>query len=66
MLSLFRVTCWFDGEEKTSTFENFVIAENAIEAEKIVEEEIWTLSGMEIKSVEKIDMSFPMLLCSEI
>ena len=66
MLSLFKVTCWFDGEEKVDTFDNFVIAGNAIEAERIVKEEIWDLSEMEIKSLEKIDMSLPTLLCSEI
>ena len=64
MLKLFKVTCWYDHTYKNSTFENFVIAGNEIEARRIVEEEVWTLSGMEIKNIEEIDMSLPQLLCS--
>ena len=64
MLKLFKVTCWFNYELKTDTFENFVIAENEMVARSIVEKEVWSLSGMEIKCVEEIDMSFPQLLCS--
>lgn len=64
MLRLFRVTCWDCAEAEDDTFENFVIASNEIEAKRIVEEEIWTLSGMGIKCVEEIDMSLPQILCS--
>ena len=64
MLKLFKVTCWSDHIYKNSTFENFVIAGNEIEARRIVEEEVWTLSGMKIKNIEEIDMSLPQLLCS--
>ena len=63
MLKLFQVTCWYDYEFKTKTFENFVIAGNEVEAKRIVEEEVWSYSGMEIKCVKEIDMSFPQLLC---
>ncbi len=62
-MKLYKVTAWFDGYQKTDTFENFVIAENKTDAKRIVEEEIWTLSGMKIKSVEEIDMTFPQLIC---
>ena len=66
MLKLFRVTCWYNCELKddVNTFENFVIAGNEVEARRIVEEEVWSLSGMEIKCVEEIDMSLPQLLVS--
>ena len=63
-MKLFKVTCWHDGELKVDTFENFVIAGNEIEARRIVEEEVWSLSGMEVKCVTEIDISFPQLLAS--
>ena len=63
-LKLFRVTSWFDYKRKTDTFENYVIAENEIHAGRIVEQEVWSLSGMGIKNIEEIDMSLPQLLCS--
>ena len=63
-MELFKVTAWFDHEYKTNTFENFVIAKNESDAKRMVNEEIWTLYGMEIKCVEKIDMSVPQILCS--
>lgn len=63
MLKLFQVTCWYDYELKTKTFENFVIAGNEVEAKRIVEEEVWSYSGMGIKCIKEIDMSFPQLLC---
>lgn len=64
MLKLFKVTCFYSGITRTDTFENFVVAGNEVEAKRIVEEEIWTLGGMEVKNVEEIDMSFPQLLAS--
>lgn len=63
-MKLFKVTCWHDSEIKTDTFENFVVARNEIEAKKIVNEEVWSLSGMEIKNVKEIDISLPQLLVS--
>lgn len=65
MLKLYRVTAYYSYEyiENSNTFENFVIAGNEIEAQRIVEEEVWTLSGMAIKSVEEVNMDFPQLLC---
>lgn len=63
-MKLFKVTCWYSGEYKEDTFENFVIAGNGVEAKRIVEEEVWTMSGMEIAGVEEIDMTMPQLLCS--
>lgn len=63
-MKLFKVTCWHDSELKVDTFENFVIAGNEIEARRIVEEEVWSLSGMEVKRVTEIDISFPQLLAS--
>ena len=63
-LKLFKVTCWHCDEIKSDTFVNFVVAGNDVEAKRIVEEEIWTLSGMGIKDVEEIDMAYPQLLCS--
>ena len=62
-LKLFRVTSWFDYKQKADTFENFVIAENEMAARRIVEQEVWSLSGMGIKNTEEIDMSLPQLLC---
>lgn len=64
MLKLFKVICWYDCDSKIDTFVNFVIAGNSTEAKRIVEEEVWTLDGMEIKSIEEIDMSYPQLLCT--
>ena len=64
MLKLFRVTCFHNGVTRADTFENFVVAGNEVEAKRIVEEEIWSLSGMEIKSIKEIDMSKPQLLVS--
>lgn len=63
-MKLFKVICWYDCDSKIDTFANFVIAENSIEAKRIVEEEVWTLDGMKIKDVEEIDMSYSKLLCS--
>lgn len=63
-MNLYRVTCYHNKDSKTSTFENLVIAGNEVEAKRIVEEEVWTLSGMEIKSVECVDMTMPCLLVS--
>lgn len=63
-LRLYKVTCYFDYESQLDTFENFVIAGNEIEAQRIVEEEIWTLGGMAIKCVEEVNMEYPQLLCS--
>lgn len=64
-LKLYKVTAWFDYDEPeySDTFDNFVIAGNEIEAQRIVEEEVWALSGMAIKSVEEVNMEFPRLLC---
>lgn len=64
MLKLFKVTCWYSGEVKEDTVTSLVIAGNETEAKRIVEEAIWTLGGMEFKSIEEIDMSSPQLLCS--
>lgn len=63
ILKLFQVTCWNDYQRKEYAFENFVIAGNEVEARRIVEEEVCTISGMEIKEVKEVDMSFPQLLC---
>lgn len=62
-LKLFKVTCWYDYVLKEKTFESFVIAGNEVEAKRIVEEEVWSYSGMEIKCVQEIDMSLPQLIC---
>lgn len=62
-LKLFQVTCWNNYQRKEDIFENFVIAGNDVEARRIIEEEVWTISGMEIKEVKEVDMSFPQLLC---
>lgn len=62
MLKLFKVECYYDSELKDNTFTCIAIAGNEIEVKRIVEEEVWTLSGMKIKSVEEIDMHFPQLL----
>lgn len=65
MLKLFRVTCWHDyiRRDDDYTFENFVIAENETHAKEIVDNNVWSLSGMEIKCVEEVDMTVPRLLC---
>lgn len=63
-LKLFRITAWFDYEQETDTFENFVIANNENEAKRIVEQEVWSMGGMKIKSIEEIDMTTQQLLCS--
>ena len=65
MLKLYMVTALYNYEDPdgSDTFENFVIAGNEIEARRIVEEEVWTLSGMAVKSVEEVNMDLPQLLC---
>lgn len=63
-MKLFRVTCWYNSNLKEDTFESFVIAENKVEAEKIVKESVWTLGGMEVKSISEVDMSTQKVLVS--
>lgn len=64
MLKLFQVTCYHNSKLQTDTFENFVIASDENEACKIVNEGVWSLSGMSIKCVKEISMNEPILLCS--
>ena len=64
ILKLFKVTCWHDNELKNTTFVNIVVAGNKVEAKRIVEEEIWTLGGMGIKSIEEIDLHYPQFILS--
>lgn len=63
MLKLYKVIIWSDPELKTDTIESYVIAGNEIEVQRIIEEELWMLSDVEIKSIEEIDMKFPQFLC---
>ena len=61
-LKLYKVTALFN-PIRLDTFESLVIAGNEIEAQRIVEEEVWTLGGMEIENIEQINMEFPQILC---
>ena len=63
MLKLYKVIIWSDLELKTDTIESYVIAGNEIEVQRIIEEELWMLSDVEIKSIEEIDMKYPQFLC---
>jgi hypothetical protein len=65
-LKLFKVVVWncFEcTEEWDATSTCYVIAGNEVEAKRVTEEELWTLGGMSIKSVEEIDMTLPQVLC---
>ena len=62
-MKLFKVK--FQTSRTSDTFYAFVIAENEIEAEKITEEEIWSLSGIMILSVTEEEMKeYPRVLCT--
>ena len=60
-LKLFKVTVYIS-EERNKTNEIIVIAGNEIEAKRIVNEEYWTISGMIVKSVKKIEMEYPTII----
>ena len=62
---VYIVTCWHDYLTKydDDIFMNFVVANNEEEARQIVEDNIWTLSGMGIKEISEIDLSESKYLC---
>lgn len=60
-LKLFKVTV-YTSEEGNKTNEIIVIAGNEIEAKRIVNEEYWTISGMIVKNVERIEMEYPTII----
>lgn len=62
-MKLFKVK--FQTSITSDIFYAFVIAGNEIEAEKITEEEIWSLSGIMILSVTEEEMKeYPRVICT--
>ena len=62
-MKLFKVK--FQTSRTSDIFYAFVIAGNEIEAEKITEEEIWSLAGITILSVAEEEMKeYPRVICT--
>lgn len=62
-MKLFKVK--FQTSKTSNIFYAFVIAENKTEAEKITEEEIWSLAGIMILSIAEEEMKeYPRVLCT--
>ena len=62
-MKLFKVK--FQTSNTSNIFYAFVIAGNETEAEKIVEEEIWSLAGITILSVAEEEMKeYPRIICT--
>ena len=62
-MKLFKVK--FQTSNTSNIFYAFVIAGNETEAEKIVEEEIWSLGGIMILSVTEEEMKeYPRVICT--
>ena len=62
-MKLFKVK--FQTSNTSNIFYAFVIAENEIEAERIAEEEIWSLAGIMILSVTEEEMKeYPRVICT--
>ena len=60
-MKLFKVKC----QTSNDVFYAFVIAGNETEAEKITEEEIWSLAGIMILSITEEEMKeYPRVLCT--
>lgn len=57
-LKLFKVTV-YTSEKKNKTCEIIVIADNEIEAKRIVNKEYCTIYNMIVKSAKKIEMEYP-------
>lgn len=65
-LKLFKVVVWncFENTEEWDAASTcYIVAGNEVEVRKVTEEELWTLGGMSIKSVEEVDMTLPQVLC---
>ena len=62
-MKLFKVK--FQTSKTSNIFYAFVIAGNKTEAEKIVEEEIWSLAGIMVLSIEEEEMKeYPRIICT--
>ena len=62
-MKLFKVK--FQTSKTSNIFYAFVVAGNETEAEKITEEEIWSLSGITIRSITEGEMKeYPRVLCT--
>ena len=62
-MKLFKVK--FQTSNTSNIFYAFVIAGNEIKAERIAEEEIWSLAGIMILSVTEEEMKeYPRVLCT--
>lgn len=65
-LKLFKVVignCFEYTEDWDATSTCYIVAGNDVEARKVAEEELWTLDGMSIKSIEEVNMTLPQVLC---
>lgn len=65
-LKLFKVVvwnCYENTEDGDATSTLYVIADTGADAKKLVEEGFWTIGGMEVKSIEEVNVESPQVLC---
>lgn len=60
-MTLYKVTCYDDIDSCISTFDVYVYAYNIQQAINIVNEEVWTISGMSIKEVVEVEKKLGIL-----
>ena len=53
-MTLYKVTC-YGSEYHMDTFDVYVYAYNVQQAMNIVNEEVWTISGMSIKEIVEVE-----------
>lgn len=60
-MTLYKVTCYNDIDSRIDTFDVYVYAYNVQQAMDIVNEEVWTISGMSIKEVVEVEKKLGIL-----